>query len=63
MNIDENSRLGAVLFYAYYTKRQNNGKSEDMFKTFCDIPYHKYDEMYLWNRILAGVDYGELRER
>jgi len=56
MNIDENSRLGAVLFYAEYTKRSSLGKSIDMFREFCGIPYHKYDEMRFWNCVCGGID-------
>ena len=49
MNIDENSRLGAVLFYSYWTKRQNQGKSTDNFKFFAGIEYYRYDLMRIVN--------------
>lgn len=49
MNIDENDRLGAVLFYSYWTNRTGGGKSTDCFKVFAGIEYYWYDLMRMSN--------------
>ena len=49
MNISENDRLGAVLFYSYWTKRTGGGKSTDCFKVFAGIEYYRYDQMRMMN--------------
>ena len=41
--IKEDDRLGAVMFYAFWTKRQNQGKSTDGSREFAGIPYAYYD--------------------
>lgn len=49
MNIDENDRLGVVLFYSYWTKRTGEGKFTDSFKLFAGIEYYRYDLMRMNN--------------
>lgn len=51
MNIDENSRLGAVLFYGIYTNRQSCGKSIDITRKFADILYADYDAAKFFNEV------------
>lgn len=48
--IREDSRLGAALFYAFWTKRQNSGKSIDGSRQFAGIPYAYYDYAATVNR-------------
>ena len=56
--IREDGRLGAALFYAYWTKRTDMGKGMDAVKTFAGIYYGEYDLMCVVNNKRATCPRG-----
>lgn len=59
VNINENSRLGAVLFYSYWANRESQRASE-YFQTFCDQEHWRYSLWHLDNvaRLAGGGETG-----